>query len=81
MADFTKSITVENEKTRFQVSKIYKRDGFKFFVKVLYKNVLIYFDMQRDKRGDWKIINPAPNWLIPLESELASVIKKNIHEP
>ena len=78
MPDFTKSIIVEEENLRFLFSKIYVPTGVKFFVTVFIKNAVTSFDVQQDKKGDWKIVHPAPDWLTTVEPELVSAIKSSL---
>lgn len=78
MPDFTHTMNVNNERVRFLFSKIGAPGGIKFLVTVLFKNLITSFDIQQDKRGDWKIVHPVPDWLIFLEQELGSAIKDSL---
>lgn len=75
MADFIKSITVDNELASFIFNKIYIPDGIKYFVTVHAKQGKFSFEMQQDSYGKWKIVSSVPDWVSPFESELASAIK------
>jgi hypothetical protein len=78
MPDFTHTIDVNNERVRFLFSKIHIPGRIKFLVTVLFKNLITSFDIQQDKKGDWKIVHPVPDWLIFLEQELVSAIKNSL---
>ena len=78
MPDFTHTMNLNRERVRFLFSKIQTPDRIKFLVTVLFKNLITSFDIQQDKKGDWKIVLPVPDWLIFLEQELVSAIRNSL---
>ena len=49
--------------------------GFKLFVAVKKDNECIAsFEMKQDYYGQWKILLPAPSWILMKEAEIAALI-------
>ena len=78
MNQFNKNINVDGEELSFRFSQIYTVRGVKFFIVVNKNKSPCIFDMQKNGFGIWKIIDPAPQWVRPLELQLATVIIQNL---
>ena len=78
MLQFSETIPVENEALSFAFNRIYTKAGEKFFVVVQKGRKFYQFNMKRDDLGKWKITDPAPEWLKPIEENLSNVITRNI---
>lgn len=50
----------------------------KYFVLVRDGEIdVISFEIQKDKRDKWKIVQPAPEWVFKLEEQITDAIHEN----
>lgn len=78
MQQFNEIIKIDEEVLSFAFNRIYTKSGEKFFVVVEKDRQFFQFDMNRDNSGKWKIIEPAPEWLKPIEEKVAEIIARNL---
>ena len=78
MLQFSENIAIEDESLSFAFNRIYTKSGEKFFVVVQKGRKFFQFNMKRDEAGKWKITEPAPEWLKPIEENLSNIIARNI---
>jgi len=78
MLQFNETIKIEDEVLSFAFNRIYTKSGEKFFVVVEKGRQFYQFDMNRDNSGRWKIIEPAPEWLKPIEEKVVELIARNL---
>jgi hypothetical protein len=78
MQQFNETIKIDDEVLSFAFNRIYTKSGEKFFVVVEKDRQFFQFNMQRDNSGKWTIAEPAPEWLKPIEENLANIIAGNL---
>jgi hypothetical protein len=78
MLSFKAHIPYDNKPLECYFSKIIAPDA-RYFVEVSSnESILARFEMQTDHFNKWRVLHPAPEWILNLESQLAFVIHKNI---
>ncbi len=70
-----KSFWVNDLKLDLIFRKVFCPQGIKYFVSENEANSLA-FEMKEQEAGKWKIMLPAPDWLLPLEDELSQHINE-----
>jgi hypothetical protein len=78
MNQFNGSILVDGHDLSFDFLVIHTVKGIKLFIVVTKDRTSFIFDMQKDGSGKWKILEPAPKWVIPFAEQLGNTIDKNI---
>ena len=78
MLQFSETITVQDESLSFAFNRIYTKSWEKFFIVVQKGRKFFQFSMKRDEVGNWKITEPAPEWLKRIEENLSTIIARNI---
>lgn len=75
MSNPMKSFLINDHKLNLTFRKVYCPQGFKYFIsKNDDSSDPLAFEMKPQEDGKWKIILPAPDWLLPLEEELSRYI-------
>ena len=76
MRDFNEIIQVGSIAWNFKFSKVVTPVGEKYFVTVLEgPNSISSFEMKNSGYGNWVIVQPAPQWITNLQTELDRTIK------
>ncbi|HEV7621724.1 MAG TPA: hypothetical protein VGO09_08325 [Flavisolibacter sp.] len=76
--NFEATITIENERYTFRFSKIISPGKPKFFVSSYsIRGRSGCFDMQENNYGNWKVVQPCPDWIVKLEARLSLIITQN----
>jgi hypothetical protein len=78
MKPFFGSTEVDGETLEFTFYFTHTIYGEKFFVTVTRYRQAYIFDMMERDSGKWLIVEPVPQWVKPLEEQLASIISRNI---
>jgi hypothetical protein len=78
MPDFIETIPIAGKKYYFTFRKVFTPDGVKFFVSTLENNDLISFEIKGGKFGDWKLLDPVPDWIRQIERKLFEAIKNHL---
>jgi hypothetical protein len=80
MTDFNQWKHVGGVAWNFKFTKVFTPGGEKYFISVLdQQNIIASFEMKDKGYGTWVIVQPAPQWITNLQTELDSIIKT--HEP
>ena len=78
MKPFNSTVYVDGETLEFTFYNIHTVKGEKFFVTVTRYTRPYIFDMIKSDSTNWLIIEPAPQWVKPLEGQLANIIAQNV---
>jgi hypothetical protein len=78
MKPFMGSTELDGEPLEFTFYFTHTIIGEKFFVTVTRYRHAYIFDMMEKGSGKWLIVEPAPQWVKPLEEQLAHIISRNI---
>jgi hypothetical protein len=77
MTNFLAQIFYGNKLLDIWFNKIAAPEN-KYFIEVNSdKSIIARFEMQEDHFNKWKIMMPAPEWVLNLELQLANVICRN----
>jgi len=79
MKSFNKWITIDSSTLNFNFTPVQNPNGKKFFISVLNKEGIIFFEMKEDHYGHWLIVEPVPTWLLPAQPSLEAAIKSQVH--
>jgi hypothetical protein len=80
MSDFTKILVTSRGTCQFVFSKVEGASP-KFFVQVQdHTTSLAAFDIKQNKDGKWKVVEPAPNFILIQEETLVKAIEQFLHE-
>ena len=74
MSDFIEVISIAGKNYYFSFSKISTPGGSKFFVSTIENNDVVSFEIKGDEYDNWKIIEPAPKWIMKIEKTLLEII-------
>lgn len=75
MSTFTKIFVTEKGSCKFIFSKV-EGDRPKYFVQVEdHATIISTFDIKQDKLGAWKIVEPAPCFIVNVEGRIAAAIE------
>jgi hypothetical protein len=78
MLAFITWITVNNKALKFEYSKVIIPGGDKYFVNVYeQQNLVTSFELKEKRHGNWKIIVPAPEWLLEIQDAISHAIEEN----
>jgi hypothetical protein len=78
MKPFIGNAELNGETLEFTFYFTHTINGEKFFVTVTRYRQAYIFDMMERDSGKWLIVEPAPQWVKPLEGQLADIISRNI---
>ncbi|MGZ3849045.1 MAG: hypothetical protein ACXVMS_18150 [Flavisolibacter sp.] len=77
MKDFKEQILMKNGVYYFWFRILVCGDQAKYFVQVEKEaGAPFFFEMKQDRRGEWKVIPPVPDWIRVIEPELILMIQK-----
>jgi len=78
MKNFKEKLAVENGDYELEFIRIKAPKDWKFFITLSRSGELVVsFDMMQ-LNGTWKVVPPAPQWVIEKESELAAIIQNHL---
>lgn len=78
MLNFNETLRIDDETLQFSFNRIFTGNGEKFYVVVQKGRHFFPFDMKKDDAGNWKILEPVPEWAIQLENQISEMIIRNI---
>lgn len=79
MAGFSTIVVTKKGAYTFRFSKIEGHALHKYFVSVVEGTQRITsFDMKLNNKGQWKVVEPAPDYIMDEERRLAASIEENL---
>jgi hypothetical protein len=76
MPVFNEWITINNKALNFEFSKVVSPLGDKYFVNVFDQQFqLSSFEVKEKDRGNWKIVLPAPQWILDIQDIIIRAIE------
>ena len=76
MVNFTKTFITNKGAYTFRFSKVESKQVCKYFVSVEEgPNRIASFDIKQNKEGKWKVVKPAPSFIVQEEQLLALLSK------
>ena len=79
MATFSKTIFYNNAELLFSFSQVERIDSVKYHVTVVEdKKLLTAFEMRKAANESWKIVQPAPEWVLEVEPTLSTLIQSHM---
>jgi hypothetical protein len=78
MPNFIKKLLYDNRELEFHFFEIARLNSNRYHVKVTENgNPLTAFDMDKLGNGEWKVLPPAPDWVLLVEPLLSKSIQEN----
>lgn len=75
MESFCRYVEVGKRMLKFNFTPIQSPQGDKLFVTVFDDQQLeASFEMRREREHTWVILPPFPNWIIPYERQLSTIV-------
>lgn len=78
MAAFETSLKVYDNVLDFSFRKVLNPFSSNYFVSVMFgNNNVASFKMKPSGQGGWKVVHPAPQWILNFEEELSLLISRH----
>lgn len=74
MKSFEEWIRVDNKKFKFTFTKILSSGKYKYHVVISDNHIDYHFDIKKNEMDQWKIVPPAPAFILPVQEEIISVL-------
>lgn len=84
MKTFTDLLDIEGRQVRLLFSPVITKEAVKYFVTVAdLEGGIVNFEMKEARPAVWKVLQPAPRWVLTMETELCGLLnsKNNLAAP
>jgi hypothetical protein len=75
MNSFKRFIQIGERDYYVHFTKVFYTGDDKFFILVTGQHLILHFDMEKDSWRKWRIVSPAPGWIMNQQEMFSSFIE------